>query len=135
MAEIIHDEQREHRLLRDAEARTAEQAAYVTRLCTDAPAIHTAARLSWEFNRVVRSRDAPALEAWLQQAAASGIPEFAACAESLPQDRAAVEAALRLPYSNGQTEGQITRLKLVKRAMYGWAKFDLLRQRVLDRTT
>jgi len=42
-----------------------------------------------------------------------------------------VYAGLTLNYSNGQTEGQINRLKLVKRAMYGRGKFDLLRQRVL----
>jgi transposase len=44
---------------------------------------------------------------------------------------AAVRAALRLEWSNGQVEGQVTRLKLIKRQMFGRAKFDLLRQRVL----
>ena len=44
---------------------------------------------------------------------------------------AAVRAAFELRYSNGQTEGQVTRLKLLKRQMYGRAKLDLLRQRVL----
>ena len=48
------------------------------------------------------------------------------------QERKAVEAALTLPYSNGQTEGQINKLKLIKRFMYGRAKFDLLRQRFLN---
>jgi transposase len=42
-----------------------------------------------------------------------------------------VHAALELPYSNGPTEGHVTRLKLLKRQMYGRAKLDLLRQRVL----
>ena len=46
-------------------------------------------------------------------------------------DKAAVIAALRLPWSNGQTEGQINRLKLIKRQMYGRAQLDLLRVRVL----
>jgi transposase len=49
----------------------------------------------------------------------------------LEQDGAAVRAALTTPWSNGQAEGQITRLKLVKRQMYGRARFDLLRRRVL----
>jgi transposase len=44
---------------------------------------------------------------------------------------AAVSAALSSPWSQGQVEGQITRLKLLKRQMYGRAKFDLLRRRVL----
>jgi transposase len=53
-------------------------------------------------------------------------------ADGLRQDEAAVRAALELPWSNGQTEGQITRLKLVKRRMFGRAKLDLLRARVLE---
>ena len=48
---------------------------------------------------------------------------------------AAVVAALTLPYSQGQTEGRVNRLKLIKRSMYGRAKFDLLRQRVLYAST
>jgi transposase len=44
---------------------------------------------------------------------------------------AAAQAGCTLPYSNGQTEGQITKLKAIKRSMYGRAKFDLLRQRAL----
>ncbi len=52
-------------------------------------------------------------------------------ASGLTKDRDAVAAALALPWSNGQTEGQITRLKLVKRQMFGRAKVDLLRKRVL----
>ena len=47
------------------------------------------------------------------------------------QDYAAVHAAFTLPWSNGQVEGQVNRLKVIKRQMYGRAKFDLLRQRVL----
>ena len=49
----------------------------------------------------------------------------------LVQDQGAVEAALTQPYSQGQTEGQISRLKLLKRTMYGRANFDLWRQRFL----
>jgi transposase len=46
-------------------------------------------------------------------------------------DEAAVRAAITLPWSNGQTEGQITRLKLVKRQMYGRGKLDLLQARLI----
>jgi transposase len=52
-------------------------------------------------------------------------------ATGLERDKAAVLAALQYPWSNGQTEGQVNRLKLLKRQMYGRANFDLLRQRVL----
>ena len=57
--------------------------------------------------------------------------ELAAYARGLETDYAAVAAGLRLPWSNGQTEGQVNKLKLVKRQMYGRANFDLLRLRVL----
>ena len=56
---------------------------------------------------------------------------FALAAAKLRQDQDAVVGALALPYSQGQTEGFITKLKLLKRSMYGRAKLDLLRARVL----
>jgi transposase len=57
--------------------------------------------------------------------------ELGAFGESLKRDEAAVRAALSLEWSNGQVEGQFNRLKTIKRQMYGRAKFDLLRKRVL----
>ncbi len=51
--------------------------------------------------------------------------------EGLERDNAAVLAAIQLPWSNGQVEGQVHRLKLIKRQMYGRAGFSLLRSRVL----
>jgi transposase len=55
-------------------------------------------------------------------------------AEALRRDYKAVRAALEYNWSNGQAEGQVNRLKLLKRAMYGRAKFDLLKARVLHVT-
>jgi transposase len=71
------------------------------------------------------------LEEWTGRAKASGITELKAFAAKLLQDTDAVVAAMTLPYSQGQTEGRINKLKLVKRSMYGRGKFDLLRQRAL----
>jgi transposase len=71
------------------------------------------------------------LPAWIEEAKACGITAVAGFAQGLVQDLAAVEAALSLSWSNGQTEGQVNRLKLVKRSMYGRAGLDLLRARVL----
>ena len=68
---------------------------------------------------------------WLKNALSCGVKDFETFAMGLKREQSAVEAALTLPYSNGQTEGQINRLKLIKRSMYGRANFDLLRQRVL----
>ncbi len=107
----------------DKEARQA--------LCTAQPAIATATELANDFGSLLRSRDGAALDGWLQDAKASGVSELRHLALSLERDYGAVKAALELPYSNAQLEGQINRLKLIKRSAYGRAKFDLLRLRVL----
>ncbi len=57
---------------------------------------------------------------------------MSAFAEGIAADKAAVTAAVIEPWSNGQTEGQVTKLKLVKRQMYGRAKVDLLRARLME---
>lgn len=68
------------------------------------------------------------LEGWLRRAEASLLASFA---YGIGQDRSAVQAAITLQWSNGQTDGQITKLKLVKRQMYGRGKIDLLQARLL----
>jgi transposase len=73
----------------------------------------------------------PVLAAWFEDACSCAIPAFVTFAAGLQQDEAAVQAALILPYSSAQAEGQIHKLKLIKRQMYGRANFDLLRHRVL----
>ncbi|WP_227687081.1 transposase [Spirosoma arboris] len=80
---------------------------------------------------MVRTRQAVLLDDWLahcQNCSAVLLQQFGL---RFQQDYAAVRAALATAWSNGQTEGQVTRLKLIKRQMYGRAKLDLLRQRVL----
>jgi transposase len=71
------------------------------------------------------------VDAWLTRATTSEIPELDRFARGLTDDRAAVEAGLSQKWSNGQTEGQVNKFKLLKRQMYGRANFDLLRRRVL----
>ncbi len=61
----------------------------------------------------------------------SKLKEFKSFARGWSEDYEAVMNALRYEWSNGQLEGQVNRLKLIKRMMYGRAKFDLLRARVL----
>lgn len=82
---------------------------------------------------MVRERQAARFDAWLLRATDSGIGELQSFVAGLERDKAAVVAALSLPFSNGQVEGQVNRLKLIKRMAYGRAKFDLLRHRVLAR--
>jgi len=80
---------------------------------------------------MARERHGERLDAWIEAAAASEIAEMRRFAMGLQEDAAAVRAGLTRAESNGQTEGQINKLKLVKRTMYGRGRFDLLRQRVL----
>jgi len=82
-------------------------------------------------SRLVRQRDAAAFLPWLEAAAASAFGAMKRLAASLQSDGAAVRAALEQPWSNGQVEGQVNRLKFVKRSMYGRANLELLRARVL----
>ena len=80
---------------------------------------------------MMRARCPDALPPWLTDTADSLMASFG---KGIAADGAAVRAALIMPWSNGQTEGQITKLKLVKRQMYGRAKLDLLRARLLATT-
>ena len=76
-----------------------------------------------------RGKQSETLETWLNQALGTGLPEIVRFCDGLRRDERAIKVVL--PWSNGQVEGQIHRLKLVKRQMYGRAKFNLLRRRVL----
>jgi len=67
------------------------------------------------------------LDAWLADARACNAPSIATFAAGLEMDGAAVRAAVTQPWSSGQAEGQINRIKLLKRQSYGRASFDLLR--------
>jgi transposase len=80
---------------------------------------------------MMRAQDASTLDRWLTNCLASEMPELVHFASGLQREQPAVQAALELPYSNGQVEGQSTQWKLLKRQSYGRAKRDLLRQRML----
>jgi transposase len=108
--------------LGDAERR------FVAALLERSPAIATAVDLVGRFATMVKDRVADALDGWLREAETSALAPFAA---GLRRAADAVRAALAEPWSNGQVEGQVNRLKVIKREMYGRAGFDLLRCRVL----
>jgi transposase len=82
------------------------------------------------FLALARERRGSDLAAWITAATDSGLEELARFARGLQKDLAAVTAGLTLPWSNGPVEGQVTRLKLLKRQGYGRAGFPLLRQRL-----
>lgn len=99
-------------------------------LLTDDPELATGYRLLQRFRQLIATRDQSALAPWLDDAEASGLPPFVSLAHGIRTDRAAVDAALAILWSNGRVEGQVHRLKLIKRQGYGRAKLDLLARRV-----
>jgi transposase len=126
-------------IVKAAETRSAEEAETIMHIEQDTEAA-TLVRLVRRFVDLVRDaaitgkRQPPGVDtfdAWLADARDCNVRAVVTFAAGLEYDGAAVRAALTLPWSNGQTEGQVTKLKLLKRSMYGRAKLDLLRQRLL----
>lgn len=101
---------------------------FLDKLCRKSPEIANTATLAREFCRIIRERDVTAWPQWREKTMNSLLANFA---KYLCRDEAAVLAALRQPWSNGPVEGNVHRLKLIKRTMYGRASFDLLRIRVV----
>lgn len=92
------------------------------------PRLATARGLVDRFHSMVRGRTPDALHDWVAEATTSMLAAFG---RGISADLAAVKAALTEAWSNGQTEGNITRLKLLRRQMYGRGKLDLLRARLV----
>lgn len=118
-------------LLRRPERCSDGERAAIAQLRACHPDVATTMAFTERFVAIVRERRGEELSSWLADAQASGIREIGQFALKVRQDEAAVRAGCTLAWSNGQTEGQVTRLKLLKRQMYGRAKFDLLRHRAL----
>ena len=93
--------------------------------------VASAISLTQDCAALVRQRQPDQLDTWLERAAASCLQSFQSFATGLRADDEAVKAGVTLPWSTGPVEGQINRLKMLKRQMYGRANIDLLRQRVL----
>ncbi len=110
---------------------TAQQRRQKDHLVQASEELATAYRLSQDFVVMIKERKAEELQPWLQRAHRSQIAEFKSLAKSMQGDYAAIHAACSQPWSQGQVEGQVNRLKGIKRQMYGRANFDLLRLRVL----
>ena len=119
-------------MLDDTNLDEAQQAARTSMLAAD-PHMVTVDRLARQFVHLVKDRQSHDLDQWLVDVGASSIKALTTFANGIRSDLAAVRNALKLNWSNGQTEGQINRLKFIKRQMYGRAKLDLLRKRVLYR--
>ncbi len=129
-------------LITRPEKRTEQETLAIERLKRGDHDLEKCSRLFEDFARLFREREDYAngardekaralLQQWMAEAEESGMPELKAFVVKLRQDMEAVVAAMVMPYTQGQTEGRVNKLKLIKRSMYGRGKFDLLRQRVL----
>ena len=118
-------------LVRPPEDLKSAQQTYLDALVARCPALDAVRALARSFARLLRERDATGLEAWLVAAQSCDEAEVREFAAGLRRDQPAVQAALDHAWSSGQVEGQVNRLKLVKRQAYGRAGFALLRRRYL----
>ena len=114
-------------MTRATDQRSKQDAAVVEAIERAAPALGVARDLLHRFHGMIRSKTDAGLISWLQAANSSLLASFA---PGIVADLNAVTAALREPWSNGQTEAQITKLKFFKRQMYGRASLGLLKARL-----
>lgn len=110
---------------------TAKQQAQLLLLRQGEAEFSVSYQLVQAFIALLHQKTDQGLTEWLDQAQKSAVAELVSFAKGLGRDEAAVRAGLSLKWSQGQVEGAVNRLKLIKRSMYGRAKFDLLRIRVL----
>ena len=117
-----------------AEKLDEEEKKIIQHLCRSSNQINNAYELAQGFQKMVRERIADGFEDWLDRAEKGSVPGMKNFAIGLRRDYEAVKMALSQPWSNGQVEGQVNRLKLIKRQMQGRAKLDLLKQRVIHKS-
>ena len=110
---------------------TSRQASRVDVLKEHVPGFAEMRQLAMRFRGILRSKDPTKLDVWLADVRHSGLHAIRRFAQILRRDIDAVKNAVREDWSNGQTEGQINKLKALKRSMYGHAGAELLRARML----
>jgi transposase len=117
--------------VRRRENRKPAEEARLNAIRTRSAELSSALDLADEFAELVRKRSKGSLSDWLAKGEASSCPEVRRFAEGIRRDEAAVQAAVSQKWSNGPVEGQVNRLKMIKRQMYGRAGFVLLKARVI----
>jgi transposase len=119
-------------MVRPAQSRTREQAAYLDQLIQSDEVIAAVFKLTQDFGRLLRKHEGQVrLEQWKAAVRASGIAELIAFVDGLADDQEAVANGCRLTWSNGMVEGFVNKVKWIKRSSYGQAGFALLQRRVL----
>lgn len=117
-------------LLRSDEDQSDDEKAHFARI-RQHPLVETAYHLARQFQRMIRDHSDAPLAQWLHSCLEVDIPDLQTFAAGLQREEPSISLALSTPWNNGPVEGHVNRLKFIKRSMYGRAKFDLLRIRVL----
>ncbi len=118
-------------LLRRASDLDDEEQTMLNQLYERSTELSSARQLAQHFLRLVRERRGRDLDAWIAAVHATGPPELRGFSRNLRHDWNAVQAGLTEPWSSGSVEGNVNKVKVTKRQMFGRALFDLLRKRVL----
>jgi transposase len=118
-------------LLKPSRGMSAAQQRYRDSFLRFCPGAYRVRKLALQFRAMLRWRRSSRLAQWIATVTSSGFSFLAQFARTLRRDLGAVELAIETPWNNGPIEGQINRLKVIKRQMYGRAGFELLKARVL----
>jgi transposase len=118
-------------ILRDPATLDEEEQAKLNDARARCPHLDALAGHVTEFAKILTQRQGDRLDAWIATVEADDQPNLHSFTTGLKHDHAAVANGLTLPHSSGAVEGNVNRIKMIKRQMYGRASFDLLRKRVL----
>jgi hypothetical protein len=118
-------------ILRDPATLDDDEQAHLSAARACCPHLNTLASHVTEFAKILTGRRGGRLDAWIAAVEADDQPQLRSFTTGLKRDHAAVLNGLTLPYSSGKVEGNVNRIKMLKRQMYGRAGFDLLRKRIL----
>ncbi|MCZ2079926.1 MAG: transposase [Bryobacterales bacterium] len=120
---------------RPADQISDEQQQLFDRITAQCPEVFDLRQIALSFREALRADESTRLRQWIERAKRCEFGPVVRFAYGLQKDSSAVAAAVDTPWSTGQVEGQINRLKMIKRQMYGRAGFELLRARVLPYST
>ena len=118
-------------LCRHPDKLTDKEKEIIKCLCQRSKEVKKAAHLAKEFRIMMDKKRGDLLPTWIDRAMGAETKEIAGFARSMTSDLDAVRNALTMDWSNGQVEGQVNKLKTIKRQMYGRASFELLRKRLV----
>ena len=119
-------------LTKESEDRSPDENSYLAFIQHACPEIATAVTILRQFQEILMTHEQPRFPLWLDQCEHCGIAELVGFAGGIRRDESAVQASIETQWSQGQVEGHVNRLKMIKRQMYGRAGFALLQRRVLS---